>query len=214
MRFLSLSLSLLSGLFFFSPLELLKSFSHWTNNSRGVSPHIPAFLIYLYSLCSCFTVPVLCLLSCIAWWWKLFRYLPFCGEHGRLSFSLQNHSPSSHLSQVNRDICCSCMELHGHWFHPAELLPFKGGDPYALWTSLLKPVYIQTSESVLLILLDLPNHCWQMFFSLTSWHISILSWFLSLFLHSSNDHSHFAALCGFCSFQSLSLPLPPLFFFM
>lgn len=129
MRFLSLSLSLLTGLFFFSPLELLKSFSHWTNNSRSVSPHIPAFLVYLYSLCSCFTVPLLCLLSCIAWWWKLFRYLPFCGERGRLSFSLQNHSPSSHLSQVSTDICCSCMELHGYWFHPAELLPFKGGWP-------------------------------------------------------------------------------------
>lgn len=171
---------------FFSPLELLKSFSHWTNNCRGVSAHIPAFLVYFYSLCSCFSVPHLCLLSCIAWWWKLFWYLAFCGEHERLHFSLQSNSPSSHLSQVNTDICSSCVELHGHWFHPAELLPFKWGDPYALWTSLLKPVYIQISEPILLILLDLPYHCWQMFFSLTSWHISILSWFLSLFLHRSN----------------------------
>lgn len=35
---------------------------------------------------------------------------------------------TSELSE-HTGTCSSYLELHGHWFHPAELLPFIGGEP-------------------------------------------------------------------------------------
>lgn len=82
---------------------------------------------------------------------------------------------TSELSE-HTGTCSSYLELHGHWFHPAEL---QRGVTLKLCWSLCWDLCV---SKALLILLDFPHKCWQMYFSLTS----ILSWFSSLFLDSNN----------------------------
>lgn len=114
-----------------------------------------------------------------------FSYLPCCGEHEGLHFSLQKHSPSSHLSQVNTHIYRSSLELFDHWFHCVELLPFKGRPLCFVETSCWS---LSTSSS--------QNLYYPLFFtfpaivskctliSVTSHSLLIL--ICSLFLHDSN----------------------------
>lgn len=79
------------SLVFFSPLELLKSFTCWSNQSRSISAHIPSSLILSLHLCSCLPLPLHYPLSSTALWWKLFWYLPCCGECEGFHVSLQKH---------------------------------------------------------------------------------------------------------------------------
>lgn len=61
----------LSLVLFFAPLELLKTFTCWSNHSRGVRAHNPTFLIFFYSCVLALLFPfttysllLLCLMLC------------------------------------------------------------------------------------------------------------------------------------------------------
>lgn len=147
------------SLIFFAPVVLLKSFTCWTNISRGVSAHIPTFLIFFSSrvlaLLFHFTTYSLLLLGS----GNSFDIFHVVGDvKGSAFLSKSIYLPSSHLSQVNRRIC-SYLELHGHWFRSVELLPFRGWSLCFVETSWLKPVHIQISEPLLFILFDHPSYC-------------------------------------------------------
>lgn len=150
-----------------------------------VSVLTPLLSSFTFSLCSYFTVPFFCLLSCIALYSSdIFPY-PFFWYHfvGSMKDSIFR-SKIVHLlhiwdkwTQVLVAAIWSYMVID---FTLQNFCHSRGVTLKLCWSPCWS--LCASKSQNLLILLDFPNNYWQICFSLTS----ILSWFSSFFLHSSN----------------------------